>query len=98
MTCVLLERDGAVARFVLNRPAQLNAVSPELLEDLDRACAAVEADPTVAVVTLTAAGRAFCAGADLRVVQSSRRIRCAGTSSWRAGARSTIAWSGCRCR
>ncbi len=69
MTCVLLERDGAVARFVLNRPAQLNAVSPELLEDLDRACAAVEADPTVAVVTLTAAGRAFCAGADLRVVQ-----------------------------
>ena len=69
MTCVLLERDGAVARFVLNRPAQLNAVSPELLEDLDRACAAVEGDPTVAVVTLTAAGRAFCAGADLRVVQ-----------------------------
>ena len=69
MTCVLLERDGAVARFILNRPAQLNAVSPELLEDLDRACAAVEGDPTVAVVTLTAAGRAFCAGADLRVVQ-----------------------------
>lgn len=69
MTCVLLERDGAVARFVLNRPAQLNAVSPELLGDLDRACAAVEADPTVSVVTLTAAGRAFCAGADLRVVQ-----------------------------
>ena len=69
MTCVLLERDGAVARFVLNRPAQLNAVSPDLLEDLDRACAAVEGDPTVAVVTLTAAGRAFCAGADLRVVQ-----------------------------
>ena len=69
MTCVLLERDGAVARFILNRPAQLNAVSPELLDDLDRACAAVEADSTVAVVTLTAAGRAFCAGADLRVVQ-----------------------------
>jgi len=69
MTCVLLERDGAVARFILNRPAQLNAVSPELLEDLDRACTAVEADSTVAVVTLTAAGRAFCAGADLRVVQ-----------------------------
>jgi enoyl-CoA hydratase len=69
MTCVLLERDGAVARLILNRPAQLNAVSPELLEDLDRACAAVEGDPTVVVVMLTAAGRAFCAGADLRVVQ-----------------------------
>jgi enoyl-CoA hydratase len=70
MTCVLLECDGPVARLILNRPAQLNAVSPELLEDLDRACAAVEADSTLTVVTLTAAGRAFCAGADLRVVQA----------------------------
>ena len=60
--------DG-IARITLDRPAQLNAISPELLEDLDRACALVESDASVRVVTLTAAGRAFCAGADLRAVR-----------------------------
>ena len=69
MNTVRLERDGAVARVVLDRPAQLNAISPELLQDLDRACARIEDDAGVGAVTLTGAGRAFCAGADLRVVQ-----------------------------
>ena len=57
-----------IGRVVLNRPAQLNAISPAVLEDLDRVCAAVEGDPAVRVVTLTAAGRAFGAGADLKAV------------------------------
>ena len=61
-------KDG-IGRVVLNRPAQLNAISPSLLEDLDTVCAGVEADPTVRAVTLTAAGRAFCAGADLKAVR-----------------------------
>src|SRR6266511_1947702 len=61
-------RDG-IGRVVLNRPAQLNAISPALLEDMDTVCAAVEGDPTVRAVTLTAAGRAFCAGADLKAVR-----------------------------
>ena len=69
MKTVQLERDGGVARVVLDRPAQLNAISPELLEDLDRACATIEADAAIGAVTLTGAGRAFCAGADLKVVQ-----------------------------
>ena len=60
---------GGIARITLDRPAQLNAISPELLEDLDRACVLVEGDASVRVVTLTAAGRAFCAGADLRAVR-----------------------------
>ncbi len=61
--------DGGVARVVLNRPAQLNAISPGLLQDLDRVCAAVEGAPDVRVVALTAAGRVFCAGADLKAVR-----------------------------
>lgn len=60
---------GGIAHITLDRPAQLNAISPELLEDLDRACALVEGDASVRAVTLTAAGRAFCAGADLRAVR-----------------------------
>jgi len=60
---------AGVARIMLNRPDRLNAISPELLQDLDHACGAVETDPGVRVVTLTAAGRVFCAGADLRAVK-----------------------------
>src|SRR3990172_3103994 len=60
---------GGIARVVLNRPEQLNAISPGLLEDLDKVCAAVEGDPTVRAVALTAAGRTFCAGADLKAVR-----------------------------
>ena len=69
MSTVRLERDGAVAHVILDRPGQLNAISPELLADLDRACAAIESDAGVRAVALTATGRAFCAGADLSVVQ-----------------------------
>jgi enoyl-CoA hydratase/carnithine racemase len=69
VSTVRLAWDGAVARVTLDRPAQLNAISPELLEDLDAACAAIEANADARAVALTGAGRAFCAGADLRVVE-----------------------------
>src|SRR4030095_2230443 len=69
VTTVRLERAGAVAHVILDRPAQLNAISPELLHDLDAVCGAIEDDATVRAVTLTGAGRGFCAGADLRVVE-----------------------------
>src|SRR5512146_2003938 len=69
LSAVTYASDGGIARVVLNRPAQLNAISPALLEDLDRVCEAVERDRTVRVVALTAAGRAFCAGADLKAVR-----------------------------
>ena len=61
--------DSGIARVVLNRPAQLNAISPSLLQDLDRVCDEVERNPAVRAMTLTAAGRAFCAGADLKAVR-----------------------------
>lgn len=67
---ITLTIDGAVARILLNRPDQLNAISPELLDDLDAACAEIEARAAVKAVTLTGAGRAFCAGADLRAVRA----------------------------
>ena len=69
LSTVTYAAQGGVGRVVLNRPEQLNAISPTLLEDLDRVCAAVEGDPGIRVVTLMAAGRAFCAGADLRAVK-----------------------------
>ena len=69
MSTVRCIRDAGVAHIVLDRPAQLNAISPELLHDLDAACATIEADADVRAVALTGAGRVFCAGADLRVVE-----------------------------
>ncbi|MGH7386612.1 MAG: enoyl-CoA hydratase/isomerase family protein [Candidatus Rokuibacteriota bacterium] len=62
--------NGGIACITLNRPDRLNAISPELLQDLDRACETVERDAGVRVVTVTAAGRTFCAGADLRAVKA----------------------------
>src|SRR5712691_13078754 len=69
LTCVTLDRTMGVARVTLNRPAQMNAISPELLEDLWRVCEEIERDPVVKVMTITGAGRAFCAGADLKAVR-----------------------------
>jgi enoyl-CoA hydratase len=61
-----LQVEGAIATITLDRPEKLNAVTPEMLAELDAALASIEADDAVRVVVLTGAGdRAFCAGADI---------------------------------
>lgn len=62
---VLIEREGAVARVILQRPEALNAFNARQRADLMAAVEAVNSDDSVRVVILTGAGRAFCAGADL---------------------------------
>jgi len=64
---VLLSEDlGPVRRLTLNRPGSLNALSGELMDALDDAFAAAADDDGVRVVVLRGAGRAFCAGYDLK--------------------------------
>ena len=64
---VLTEDAGDGVRMVtLNRPHRLNAITPELLEDLIAALQAADRDPAVRALVLTGAGRAFCAGDDLK--------------------------------
>lgn len=59
-------QDG-VARVTLNRPEARNALSRTLVEELETALAAYEADPDARVIVLSGAGdKAFCAGADLK--------------------------------
>jgi enoyl-CoA hydratase/carnithine racemase len=70
--CLLHERNGPVARWTLNRPTQHNALSAALLRALDEALSAAAADRTLRVVVIAAAGRAFCAGHDLKELQSDR--------------------------
>lgn len=62
----LYELRGHVAWITLNRPHALNAVDTQMMADLRAAFDAAEAEPQARVVVLTGAGRAFCAGADLK--------------------------------
>jgi enoyl-CoA hydratase len=56
---------GRVAILTLNRPAKLNALSNELIAALMEALDNFELDPSVGVIIVTGAGRAFSAGADI---------------------------------
>ncbi len=68
---VLFEQDSrGVVTLTLNRPAAFNALSQALLAALQAALDRVAADETVRVVVLAAAGRAFCAGHDLKEMRA----------------------------
>lgn len=58
------------ALLTLNRPASLNALSRALMAQLAAAVRQLEADPAVRVLILTGAGKAFCAGLDLKELGS----------------------------
>jgi 2-(1,2-epoxy-1,2-dihydrophenyl)acetyl-CoA isomerase len=78
MSLVLSEMRGSALLLTLNRPERLNAVVPELFDELSDALVAV--DEQVAAVILTGAGRGFCVGGDVRAPKSdyapsSRRMR-----------------------
>lgn len=59
-------RANGVATLTLNRPRQFNALSAELLAALQQAVTELAADAAVRVVVIAGAGRAFCAGHDLK--------------------------------
>jgi enoyl-CoA hydratase/carnithine racemase len=63
---VLYEREGRIATITYNRPEALNAINTELREDLNAAWDRFRTDDEAWVAIVTGAGRAFCAGADLR--------------------------------
>jgi enoyl-CoA hydratase/carnithine racemase len=62
-------KDG-VAVISLNRPAALNAYTAAMGQSLKRAVADAVADGAVRVIVITGAGRGFCAGADMNLLQN----------------------------
>jgi E-phenylitaconyl-CoA hydratase len=64
--CVLYERSGHVATITYNRPEVLNAVNGEMRAGLNEAFGRFRDEEEAWVAIVTGAGRAFCAGADLR--------------------------------
>src|SRR6185503_12235272 len=63
---LLTEKSDGILTLTLNRPSAMNALSRELRGALIGAFRALADDPEVGVVILTGAGRAFCAGLDLK--------------------------------
>jgi len=62
---LLVENKGRVGLITLNRPDKLNAWSWKLEQEFLQALAQLNADPSVFVMVVTGAGRAFCAGGDI---------------------------------
>lgn len=70
MSTVLLEKHDSFAIVTLNRPNAMNALSRELRTDFVAAFTACTEDPEIRVLILTGAGKAFCAGFDLKELGS----------------------------
>lgn len=67
MSDVLISKSGAITRITLNRPGQLNSITPQMHADLDTAFDAFAADDSQHVCVVTGTGeKAFCAGSDLK--------------------------------
>lgn len=63
---IIYEKQDGIAKITLNRPEVLNAISPQVLMELEQVLKDIASDDTVGVVVLTGAGRAFSAGVDIK--------------------------------
>ena len=63
---VLYEVEGRIARITLNRPEVLNALNRQMIDDLRQTVLRFNDDDEAWVAIVTGAGRAFCAGRDLK--------------------------------
>jgi len=61
---------GRVALITLNRPRQMNALSPKLMQELGEALYGFDADDGVGAIVITGNDKAFAAGADIAVMKN----------------------------
>ncbi|GAO54687.1 enoyl-CoA hydratase [Novosphingobium sp. NBM11] len=73
MQHIRVERRGRVTRIELARPEVLNAINAAMHDELEQAFNAFAADPEQWICVVTGAGRAFCAGTDLKSVVAEGR-------------------------
>ena len=67
---LLVEHDRGIVTLTLNRPDQYNALSAALIAELQAAVAALAENTLVRAVVIAGAGKAFCAGHDLKEIQA----------------------------
>jgi len=77
---IALATDGAVAQLTLNRPQRLNAMTKQMLGEIQAALDRVESDAGVRVVVVSGAGGNFCSGFDLKEQMEARP---SGKEAWR---------------
>jgi len=65
---LLYEKREHTAWVTLNRPQALNALTPEMMRSLKLAAEDARSDDNIRALVITGAGRGFCAGADIRVL------------------------------
>src|SRR5258708_29083634 len=70
MTDLLETREDGIAWLKLNRPDRLNAFSPAMLEALGEALQRLGSDTGIGAIVVTGAGRGFCAGGDVKTMES----------------------------
>ena len=74
---------GRIARITLNRPARLNAINDKMPREIRRAVEAANEDDRVHVIVLAGAGKAFCAGYDLKqFAEGDATNRCTQDMPW----------------
>jgi 2-(1,2-epoxy-1,2-dihydrophenyl)acetyl-CoA isomerase len=66
---ILVRKAGPVATVTMNRPEALNFLDPIMAQEIERALADLEKDEEVRAVVVTGAGRAFCAGGDVKFMK-----------------------------
>ena len=74
---------GAVAELVMNAPERLNALSDEMLAALHTKLDELAETPSVRVITIAGAGKAFCAGHDLRQMTAMRQAQDGGAAAFK---------------
>lgn len=65
---IQVTKGGAIGRITLHRPAERNAMTPQMGREITRAVAELNADDDVRVVVISGSGKGFCSGADLRTL------------------------------
>ena len=69
---LLIQVEGRVATLTMNRPERRNALSGPMMQGLRKALPVLASDPDIGCVILTGAGRAFCAGGDVKSMAEGR--------------------------
>jgi len=80
---LIREDDGAIANLTLNNPAKLNVLSDDMLSDLISQFNTLAETPDIRVITLKGAGKAFCAGHDLREMTEKRQAPDGGAAAFK---------------